>query len=112
MARTAITVTEVTRSGVVQPTAQNGDASNGMNLPWNDGRILLELNSNSGTTIFTFPIPVTVDGSAVTSKTVTCTVGQTKVVGPLPPGIYNQSDGTVNVDMDNTTNGRIRAYHI
>lgn len=112
MARTAITVTEVTRSGVVQPSQQSGDASNGMALPWNDGRILLELSSQTGTTIFTFPIPVLVDGQTPASKTVTCTVGQVKVVGPLPTGVYNQSDGTVNVDMDNTTNGRLRAYHI
>lgn len=112
MARTSITITDASRTGVNQPAQQNGDASNGMKLDYNDGRILLELSSNTGTTIFTFPIPVTTDGQAVTSRTVSVGAAAVKVVGPFPPGIYNQPDGSLSVDMDNTTNGRIRAYHI
>jgi len=111
--RTSITVTDVTRAGVTQPSQQNGDAANGMQIDTNDGKIILELSSNTGTTTFTFPIPTTVDGQSVASKTVAVGAAAFKVAGPYPPGIYNQpGSAMLFVDMDNTTNGRIRAYHL
>lgn len=111
MARTAITITEVDRSGITEPAQQNGDASNGMYLPWNDGRVLLELSSSSGTTIWTFTANAGIDGTTAPTRTVSCGAAVVKLFGPIPPGIYNQADGTVYVNPDNTTNGRIRAYH-
>lgn len=112
MPRTAIPITDVSRAGVTQPAQTNGDAANGMTLAYNDGRIFLEVNSSSGTTNFSVqPVPQ-VDGQVPPTKTVQCTVGVTKLFGPFPPYFYNQPDGSLNVDVDNTTLGRVRAYHI
>jgi hypothetical protein len=110
MPRTSITITETSRTGVNQPSQQTADNSNGMKLDYNDGQILLELAASTGTVTFTFPIPGTVDTQAVASRTVSVS-STPKLVGPFPNGVYNQPDGTLNVDID-SANGRLRAYHL
>lgn len=110
MPRTAVTITDVTRTGVAQPAVQSYDNANAMALPYNDGRILLELSATTGTVNFTFAIPSPVDGQTVPAKSVAA--GTTPVLfGVLPSQVYNQADGTVFVNCD-SANGRIRAYHV
>lgn len=109
MPRTALTVTEITRSGVAQPAVQSYDNANANSLPWNDGRVFLELSATTGTVNFTFAIPGPVDGQTVPAKSIAA--GTTPVLaGPFPPAVYNQADGTVFIDCD-SANGRIRVYH-
>lgn len=111
MPRTPVTVTPTDRTGTLaQPAQQNSDTANNMSLAWNDGNVILELSSVTTTTVFTFPIPGLIDGQTVPSKTVTVAAGVTRIFGPLPPALYNQADGTVQINCD-TANGRIRAYN-
>jgi hypothetical protein len=110
MARTAITVTEVTRAAGAQPAQQNSDTANNMQLAWNDGRVILELSAVTAETTYTFLIPGLIDGQTVPALSVACGVGVVKLVGPFPTGIYNQPDNTLSVNVT-SANGRIRAYH-
>jgi len=58
-----------------------------------------------GDAILTFKTPGTVDGLDIAEMTVTVTASATvgELIGPFPPSIYNQSDGTVHVTPDDHT---------
>lgn len=112
MARTAITVTETGRTTAPEPPAQQtSDNVNNMSLAWNDGKILLELNATGGACTFEILIPGLVDTQTVPALKIELAEGKTKMVGPLPQGIYNQPDGTVSVNAS-SNKGKIRAYHL
>lgn len=115
MARTAITVTMLSRAGVVQPATQASDQTNGMQINGNDGRIILEVkNNNAGTQTVgvSFSPSKTVDGVTPADKTVSFTAGQTKVLGPFPPALYNQPGNMVFVNPSVNTDLAIRAYQL
>ena len=113
MPRTNLTITDVTRgTGTLQPTQDNGDNVNGNALSYNDGRIILEVNNTSGGSLnVTVGTPGVVDGLAVADLVVAVAAGATRLIGPFPPAIYNQSDGTVQVDVTASTM-KFRAYHL
>lgn len=111
MARTAVTVTALSRGGTAQPSAQNADNTNGMALQGNNGKIALQLDASTGTVNFTIVTPGTVDGLAVSDRAIAVTSGTPKWVGGLPASIYNQSDGSVYINCD-SANGRVRALRI
>lgn len=112
MPRTALTITDVTRAGVTQPSQQNGDNANGNSLAYNDGKIILEVNNTSGGALnCTIGIPGTIDSVSTAGKVVSVGAGATTYIGPFPPALYNQSDGTVNVDVTASTM-KFRVYHL
>jgi hypothetical protein len=99
MPRTNIVVLQATRAGVtVSGTA--ADVANGNTIA-SDGHIALLLrNTNSGSTARTLTIHVaaTVDGLAVTDRTVTVPAGAEKLVGPFSPREYG---GRLKINGDN-----------
>jgi hypothetical protein len=101
MARTALTAQVITRAGIAPSYA----AANVDGHSWpNNGTQLLQVKNASGSPItVTFPIPVTVDGQAVASKTVSvpATTGD-RLIGPFPVQ-YNQLNGDLNVDFSAVT---------
>ena len=100
MARTAIPVTQVTPSGV-EPAAQiAGDTTNNNVIEANDGDVILEVvNSDSEAAhAVTISTPRTVGGINVEEDTVTVAASSTKWIGPFPPQVFNQSNGSVNVN--------------
>jgi hypothetical protein len=102
MARTALTPQDVARTGIVHTFAAV-DAANG-NKFTNDGRCCLYVkNGGVGSIDVTIDTPGTVDGNAVANLVVAVGAGVNKLIGPFPPGIYNQSDGNVNVDYSGGT---------
>lgn len=99
MPRTALTVTTIARTGTVQPSQEVGDVANGNSIAGNDGRILLEVkNDDASSQTVTIPTPGTIDGLAIADLVVSLTAGQTKLIGPLSPSTFNQSDGLLHVD--------------
>ena len=87
------TIQSFSRDGVT-PTfgAANAD---GYALP-GDGKTVIEVkNTNGATRTVTVDIPMVVDGLAITDKAVVvpATTGD-KIIGPFPPGMYNQPSGT------------------
>lgn len=86
MPATAVTVNQVSTSGLVKPSAVACDNVNG-NSATNGGTTYLELTSSAGGTV-TFPYAVTVDGQSVASRVVVFTGAQTKICGPFPVSYY------------------------
>jgi hypothetical protein len=117
MARTALTLTQVTRAaaGVAQPAQANSDVVNGNAVPAGDhGRLLIEIqNSNAASRTATFAQPGLVDGVATAGKVITVAGLATVVVGPFPPGVYDQADGTINVDSSGAAGDlKFRCYQL
>lgn len=63
-------------------------------------------NASVGSITVTLVTPATVDGLAVADRTVAVGAGETRLVGPFPPGIYNDtlvSGGSVNMTYSGVT---------
>jgi len=110
MARTAINYQQVERAGLV-PTPSNASADG--NKFTNDGRIILRVFNDNGSAItVTVQTPGMVDGLSIADRTVSVANGDTKYIGPFPPGIYNQSDGMVYVDFSAVTDVTVAALRV
>ncbi|MER7930497.1 hypothetical protein ABTY96_46565 [Streptomyces sp. NPDC096057] len=99
MARTAISVTQITRAGVAAGTEAAGDPTNNHVVP-NNGKTILQVR-NSGSTVartVTFRLPGVVDGQAVTPRAVSIPISSTRWFGPFPTGDYGSQ---LQVDVDN-----------
>ncbi len=99
MPRTALTVTEISRTGVDRPSQAVGDVANGNSIAGNDGRVFLEVtNDDAATQTVTIQTPGTIDGLAIADLVVSLAAAAVKLIGPLSPTTFNQSDGLVYVD--------------
>lgn len=88
MPRTAITVTQSVRAGVVLPAATAGDAVNGNSVA-NDGRvILLVANTGASSRNITFTTVRSVDGLTAPTRVESIPAGETQVIGPFPATDY------------------------
>lgn len=111
MARTAVTVTAVDRTGTIAlPALAAMDAVNNNNVA-NNGRVYLDVK-NSGASTFTLTIPLpstdlpdTQPGAALSFSNAgvqySLTAGAEVLIGPFPPSVYNQTDGTVWLNPSN-----------
>ena len=97
--RATLTVVDCVRSGVIS-TVTAAIAEGAMFA--NDGQTFLYCLDTAGDAVLTFKTPGTIDGLAIAEMTVTVTADATagELIGPFPPSIYNQSDGTVHVTPD------------
>jgi hypothetical protein len=110
MARTVLPVQQVARTGLIPAySAANAD---GHSIA-NDGRVFHHVKNGSGSSInVTMPTPVTVDDLAVADLVVAIAAGAEKMIGPFPPGIYNQADGTMHVDYSAVTTVTVAAVRL
>jgi len=100
--RATLTVIDCVRSGVINTvTAAIAEGAKFAN----DGQTFLYCLDTGGDAVLTFKTPGTIDGLAIAEMTVTVTADATagELIGPFPPSIYNQSDGTVHVTPDDHT---------
>ena len=105
MSRVALTIQQITRNANGLSVTFAAPASTQLSIPSNDGRMYLELkNTGSATQTVTVQTPGTVSGLAIAELTaeVPITSGD-KIIGPFPPALFNQSDGSVYVDLTATT---------
>jgi hypothetical protein len=114
MARTALTVQQMSRDGVV-PTyaAANADG----NSFANDSRTFLHAKNGSGGSItLTFVTPNTEDGLAIADHTVAIAAGAEKIVSDLGEGTFEQPSGAdkglVYVDYSDVTSLTVAAIRI
>lgn len=111
MARSALATQQVTRTGLTPAfTTPNVD---GHSVP-NDGHVMLEVKNASAAPItVTVQTPGVVDGLAISERVVTVplTSGD-KMIGPFPPGIYNQPDGVFNVDFSAVVDVSVAAVRL
>lgn len=100
MARSTLTVTTITKTGVATPAETNGDATNNHLLP-NDGRtFLLVRNANGASTARTLTVRLqgSVDGQAITPKTYSIPAAASRYIGPFDTSRYGTS---TQIDVDN-----------
>lgn len=100
--RATLTVVDCVRSGVANTvTAAIAEGAKFAN----DGQTFLYCLDTVGNAVLTFKTPGTVDGLAIAEMTATVVADATAgaLIGPFPPSIYNQSDGTVHVTPDDHT---------
>lgn len=113
MPRTAIPVQTLSRAGVAPLTQTNSDASNGMVVAHNDGRIFIEVvSTDAGSQTVGFAIPGLVDGEPVDDKVVTVAAGATLLEGPWPRRTYNQDDQSLHINPSINTTLKFRAYKL
>ena len=113
MARTVLAVQIVPRTGLNAVfTAANTDGHSVAN----DGRMFLHVkNGVTATVVVTLVIPQTVDGQAVTNRTVSIPTSNERYIGPFPAGTYNQGGGVgdqIHIDFDQVVNVTIAALRI
>lgn len=111
MARTLLTPVVVDRTGTINtPALAALDATNFNNFN-NNGRVLLEIK-NSGASPFTLTVllpssalPDTQPGANLTFTNsgvqYSFAASADVLLGPFPPAIYNQADGTVWINASN-----------
>jgi hypothetical protein len=112
MARTTLTVTEVTRVG--QDIATLGAANADGHSVANGGDVWLEVdNADASPHTVTITTPRTVDGQDVAEYTQVVAAGERMIFGPFPTTTFNdQSTGTMNVDFDAVTSVTIGAFRL
>ena len=112
MARTLIPTNTVVRAGIA-PALTAGDDANEMYFV-NDGRTFLYVLNTGGASTLTFITPGTVDDQTIGDRAVVVAVHATQgmFIGPFPPNIYNQSDGTVHVDINDATTLTLEAFRL
>lgn len=112
MARGALTVYDCSRDGVAFAMTA-ADDTDGHSFV-NDGRTIILALNTAGATTFTFQTPGTVDSQAIGDRDVAINIHATQhdAIGPFPPGQYNQSDGTVYIDVDDDTTCSLMALRI
>ncbi len=96
---TALTVQQIVRSGNgLTPTYTPADVA-GNTVPGNDGRIFLHFkNANAATRTVTINTPGQVAGLDITDLTAIIPVNPgDKMVGPLPPAVFNQADESLSI---------------
>jgi len=114
MARVDLPVTNIIRTGTGNAgvLTVSDDALNHEFV--NDGRTIICALKTGGAGILTFLTPGTVDTKDIASRTVTVPVHGTQVtmIGPFPPGIYNQSNGLVHIDLDDDATLWLGAFRL
>ncbi|MDQ3580002.1 MAG: hypothetical protein M3443_20875 [Actinomycetota bacterium] len=114
MARTVITKISPVRAGVAITTLTAVDATaspNGMSYLSDGTELVIIKNADAAPHTATFDIPTTVDGQAVTDKTVTIAAGATVVAGPFGPE-YRQATGHVHLNFDAATSMTVGVLNV
>lgn len=66
--------------------------------------LIVTTNSNSGGITVTLKDQVTVDGSAGPDKVVAVALSTTKIIGPVPAGVYGLADNNFEFDINTPAN--------
>jgi hypothetical protein len=111
MARVALTVQEIARTGIV-PAYVAGNATDDHEFV-NDGKTFLHVKNGGVAPIdVILQTPGTVDGLAVADRTVSVANASEKMIGPFPTTTYNQAGGKVYVDLTVDTSVTLAAFKI
>lgn len=99
MPRTAIAVQSVQRNKGAQLASATPDVGNGNSFV-NDGKTVLVVTNRSGVTVNVTVRSVACSHGRTLDVVVPVVAGADGEVGPFDINIFNQADGTVNVDWD------------
>jgi len=105
-----LTVQEVARTGLA-PTY--GAAAGGGDAIPNDGRTMLHIKNGGGASInLTVVTQATVLGNAVADDVIAVPNGQERMVGPFPPGVYNDVNQLVQLTYSGVTTVTVAAIRL
>jgi hypothetical protein len=114
MARTLLAIKKLTPAGVAPGlVAGNADGHSFVN----DGRTWVEIdNASAGQVTATFQTPFSRDGLALAERTVDVPAGQSRLIGPFDPSVYNQDTvaerGRVLVDLSAVAGVSLGAFRL
>ena len=113
MADVQLTVQDAARSGTVvvyntSTTVPPLTATDRFQIP-NNGTVQILVKNGATGTLVTIETPSTVDGLAVADREVTVAADTDVIIGPFPPSIYNDSDGNLNVSIDDVSHVSLAA---
>jgi hypothetical protein len=110
MARTALAVQDIVRAGLNPVySAANVDGHSIQN----NGRTVLHVKTAGTPCTVTIQTPGTVDGMAVADRTVALGATAERIIGPFPPGDYDQPGGLgVYVDFSAVTAVTVAALRL
>lgn len=110
MARTALTVGQMVPGGLdMSPTAANVDGHSFVN----DGNTFLYIkNADVSPVTITIQTPAQVGGLDIAEVSDALAASGEALYGPFPTHIFNQADGTVNVDFSGVTSLTILAVKL
>lgn len=105
-----LTVTTIGRPGIdLTATAVAADGGGSDKFP-NTGKEFLYISNGSGSSYTaSFPIQAPTDGQTVPPKTVTIAAGHAALIGPFPPGLYNDAQKNVVVNHSAETTIKVLA---
>jgi hypothetical protein len=110
MAATALTVADVSRTGLAYaPAAANAD---GHLLPNTGKEFLAIVNADSGAHVVSAAIVRTVDGVTPAAKTLSVPAGATRLWGPFAREDYNNGAGQVAISFDGVTGVTVQAVRL
>lgn len=105
-----LTVQEINRLAITPSFA--AAAGGGDTFP-NDGRTYLHIKNGGGSSItLTVTTQLTVDGKALADDSITVTNGQERIVGPFPPGIYNDASNQVSLGYSGVTSVTVGVFRL
>lgn len=102
------TVNVISRTGLnLDSVAVAADA--GLTEKWagTGAEFLYVLNGGGSSITVTLNIPTTIDGQAVTAKTVTIAAAEHALIGPFNTSYYNDSNGNVNITWSAVTSVKL-----
>lgn len=113
MSRTALTVQQIDRDTNGLAATHTAPAVIDLSIPNNDGRMFLDVKNTGATLTVTVQTPGQVAGLAIAElvATIPQTTGD-QMIGPFPPATFNQSDGSVNVDISVSTTMTIACFRL
>ncbi len=92
--------TVMARTGILTSGALTTASASSDKMANNGKQYLLVKNGDTGAHVLTFVTTPTIDGLAIADPTVSIAAGETKLIGPFKPSVFNDSDGYVVITTD------------
>lgn len=109
MPRTALSVQQMDISGLEPAyTAANADGHSVAN----NGEMFLHVKNAAVTNITVTLVSIPDPWGRVGDRAVVVPAGKERMIGPIPPLLFNQADGTVNVNFTAVTSVTIAAVRV
>lgn len=110
MPRAALVVQTIEVDGL-EPTYTAAEAAG--NSFANTGDQFLHVKNGSAADVdVTVQTPAKVGGIDIEEVVVTVTAGEERMIGPFPPGVFNQASGEVYVDYEDETTVTVAAFKL
>lgn len=110
MSRSALATQSIAPAGLIPAYTTANAAGHSIR---NRGNQFLHVKNGSGSSInVTLVTPVEVGGRAVDDDVIAVAAGAEKMIGPFDESIYNNPDGTVNVNFSAVATVTVAAFNL